>query len=294
MWLMLRQFIRRLKYRWLSNSPSVWIAKSFMARRILSSPPIAVPKSADFDLHVLACSKDFFCLLWALRSFYHFSGRAASLAVHDDGSLGSWHVETLARLFPGLRTISKCESDRELDRHLASLPNCQRLRRRSCFSIKIFDFPYYANADRLILLDSDVLFFEKPADLLASTDASLFNSDIWTNYLYSIAEIETRFGVTVPEKVNVGLGAMSKNLFDFSFIERILSDDRLQADPFFIDQTIIAILASRRSIRLLGLEYLVSLSRGLSDVTTKHYTRLVRHLFFLEGLPRLIESGVLR
>lgn len=291
---MIREYFRRLKYRLLNNNPLVWHKKWFLARRILLAEPQPVPNTAEFEIHVLACDKDFLCLLWALRSFFFFSGKIASLTVHDDGSLRPWQFQTLSHLFPGSRAIPKSQSDCEMADFLSSHGKCLEVRQQSVYNVKVFDFAFYSRGKRLILLDCDVLFFSRPADLLSNCRESLFNSDIWTNYLFSTEDIKSRFGLAVPEKVNIGVGVMSKDCFDLDLTERLLSDDRFSSSPFFIDQTLIAMLASRNTIRLLGPEYQVSLSRGLTNTVSKHYTRLVRHLFFLEGLPRLVSEGLLQ
>jgi hypothetical protein len=291
---MMNDFLRRQKFRLLNNNPLVWYKKSFLARKILNASPQSVPQAADLEIHVLACSKDFLCLLWALRSFYFYAGNVAALRIHDDGTLQSWQFDAIGRLFPGSRTFSKSQSDKDVVGFLAPYPNCLKSRLQSFYMIKVFDFFLFSQAKRIILLDSDVLFFERPIELLAEGRQSVFNADIWTNYVYSPREIEKRFGRVVPEKVNVGVGAMNKDCFDLESLEKILNDDGLRATPFITDQTLITILASPKDIRLLGPEYKISLSRGLANTVSKHYTRLVRYLFYLEGLPHLVASGILR
>ncbi len=290
---MLNNVIRRLKYRVLYNNPLVWFKKCFLARRILKATPLPIPSVAEFEIHVHTCSRDFVGLLWALRSFYFYSGNIASLTVHDDGTLKDWHFQTINRLFPGSRAISKIQSDEEVGKFLASFPNCQQLRKRDLFSMKVFDFPYYSRERRLILMDSDVLFFGRPHELITPCRESLFNADMWTSYIYSTAQIKDRFGLTIPEKVNAGLGAINKECFDFELMERVLADDGLRLATG-VDQTLIAMLGSRNVIKLLGPEYRISLSRGLDSTISKHYVRLVRHLFFLEGLPRLAMAGIIK
>jgi hypothetical protein len=291
---MISQFLHRQKYRFLNNNPLVWYKKLFQARRIYYAKPQPVPPVADLEIHVLACSKDFLCLLWALRSFYYYSRKIASLRIHDDGSLKSRHFHTLDRLFPGCQILPKSQSDKEINEFLTPYPKCQRCRQQSIYMIKVFDFFYYSQSERLVLLDSDVLFFEDPIDLHSPNSWSVFNSDVWTSYVYSTAEIKSRFGCVVPEKINIGLGALDKKCFNLDVLERLMMDEKLMATPFITDQTLIAILAPQNEVRLLGPEYKLSLSRGLTNTVSKHYTRLVRHLFWLEGIPHLVASGILR
>jgi hypothetical protein len=290
---MINAFLRRLKFRLLNNNPVVWYQKWLLAPKILQAPPQSIPEVADFEIHMVTCARDFECMLWAVRSFYFHSGSMAALTVHDDGTLTPWHAETLTRLFPGSRLISRAQSDREVGRYLARYPNCQAIRQRDLYMIKVFDLPYYTRAKRLILLDSDVLFFAKPVDLITPTAEAVFNSDIWTSYACSTEELKARFGITVAEKINIGVGAINRDCFDLDAVENLLADDKLRTAPYIVDQTIFAILASQKGVRLLGPEYTISLSRGLTNVISKHYTRLVRHLFFIEGLPRLVASGIL-
>ena len=57
--------------------------------RILRTPALTGTGSNVCEIHVLTSSGDWLNLICALKSFYHFSRRAYSLCIHDDGTLSS-------------------------------------------------------------------------------------------------------------------------------------------------------------------------------------------------------------
>src|SRR5665213_443165 len=134
--------------------------------RILSTRPVECGTDNTCEIHVLTSSADWLNLVWALKSFYFYSKRKYSLCIHDDGTLGSEEVSILRNHFPGVRLILRAEADRTLEQALAAYPRCLEFRRSNHLSPKVFDFAQYLNAPRMMLLDSDILFFAEPAELL--------------------------------------------------------------------------------------------------------------------------------
>ena len=63
--------------------------------------------------------------------------------------------------------------------HLAKHPKCLSNRRRHNLFLKFFDFPVYAPYDRFVVLDSDVIFFKRPGEILDWVDAG--KEECWFN-----------------------------------------------------------------------------------------------------------------
>ena len=96
------------------------------------------------------------------------NGEGWPVVIHDDGTLPVEGRQVFAQMFPTLRIIARAEADAAMAVALApysllcgSTGPCIRWPR------KIFDVPHFAAADRLLILDSDVLFFGKPQEILA-------------------------------------------------------------------------------------------------------------------------------
>ena len=57
--------------------------------KILKTPPVEGLDDLTCEIHALTSESDWLNLIWALKSFYWFSGRRYALCIHDDGSAES-------------------------------------------------------------------------------------------------------------------------------------------------------------------------------------------------------------
>lgn len=111
---------------------------------------------------MLTSTDDWLNLVWALKSYYRATTRQDALCIHDDGSLPAVAIETLRQHFPNARLIDRVTANAEVLSALIDFPHCAEFRRTNHLAPKVFDFRQYLAADRMLLLDSDVLFFEAP------------------------------------------------------------------------------------------------------------------------------------
>src|SRR5580704_12604616 len=75
--------------------------------RILSTRPLQCGLDKTCELHVLTSGTDWLNLIWALKSFYHYSERRYGLCIHDDGTLGPAASASLLHHFPGASIIGR-------------------------------------------------------------------------------------------------------------------------------------------------------------------------------------------
>lgn len=54
-------------------------------KQILPTPPMRTSRSGPTEIRVLTWRRDWVNLIWALKSFYHFSGVDYPLFIHDGG-----------------------------------------------------------------------------------------------------------------------------------------------------------------------------------------------------------------
>ena len=136
---------------------------------------------------MLTSQSDWLNLLWALKSFYAASGRMYRLCIHDDGTLEVASREELSRHFPDARLLDRRTVDQDVLPTLAAFPRCRAFRETNHLSPKLFDFRYHLRCERMLLLDSDVLFFEAPEVLLRRIEDPTYrknsvNADIASSY----------------------------------------------------------------------------------------------------------------
>jgi len=304
----LRHLLRRNRYyvtmrRIQREGPLTALRRRMLWARILDTPPIRMEPTngnAAAEVHLLCSKRDYLCAIWALKSFYCLSGITCPLAIHLQGQAPDGMVARMRRHFPDARIVLQAEADALVEPELAraGFDRLLALRRRTPFMLKLTDFVLMCRAPRLLLLDSDVLFFAHARDLVeqarASSTAVLFQRDVANMYNISPERAFERFGFRLAPCVNSGIALFPRAAVNLARCEDYLSDDEVARPNTMVEQTLYALAFSERSeIAYLPDSYLVSLQpcTDMGRLVARHYAGASRSLFTREGLPALIEAG---
>ena len=288
-----------LDFRWATREGLLhaWRRRR-LQRRILQTPPVQTSVRGNVEVRALTWRRDCLDLIWALKSFYHFSETDYPLLIHDGGLL-DFQVALLRRHFPDATIVGRAEADDRVDEILRArgLGRCREYRSLNITTRKLFDFFLLSSADYLISIDSDILFFRKPELLLVPRGGigkNRYNRDQGSWYAMTPDEMEASFGIRPPEFINSGLSVIRKDTIDFDSIERWLEHPKLFQDRWVTEQTLHDLCAARCGAELLPDTYLVSTEPGLSvDTVCKHYPGFFRPLHYEEGMRRLVVMGFL-
>ena len=260
--------------------------------RILRAPPLAGTVDTTAEVHVLTSTKDWLNTVWALRSFYAQVPVRYALAIHGDPHLSPAAVAGLKQQFPDARVIEQTDiRDSVLD-SLAQHPRCRALRETNTLAIKAFDFVHTLQAERMILFDSDLLFFARPAAFLSYLDpdaprVNVFNRDVATAYAVGMDVIRAHGFAIVPE-INSGFGVVHKASMHPDRLEAFLGIPGLAEGHFWrIEQTLFALAGSQFGVELLPDDYRVFLSGPVGQRPYRHYVGGIRDLMYKEGMARL-------
>ncbi|GEM_PF-6248492 len=200
--------------------------------RILDAPPIAAGHGA-MEVHVLMPKQRLLETAWALYSFLRCSARPMRVVVHDDGSLDESCRAGLARLFPGVTIIDRAAADRAVISELQQrgLPLLAELRKRLIFALKLIDPFLFGATDSYVILDSDILTFRRPTQLIDG-QGHLFSLD-HNDYGYSFPPRVLRYllGRDVIERVCAGLLRVDRGAFSLERLEEHLRATDLLHDP---------------------------------------------------------------
>jgi hypothetical protein len=239
------------------------------------------------------------------------SAKALNLAIetplpwtfHDDGSLSDDDKATLSFHFPGSRLIDRRTADAFYDDTGDKYPRLRRLRHQHVMLLKLADMSVYASADRVLYLDSDILFFARPqfliSGLLERGGKNYFNRDLATAYIAPPNVLRELTGTAPPERLNAGLSVLNRQDLSLARIEELLGllDVGLRSDwsyySHLIEQTIVALLSasSPSGVDHLPADYDVSLHKSINGAVCKHYVGAIRDQYELEGLRHLIHEA---
>jgi hypothetical protein len=272
--------------------------RDHVRQKILTSKPVTDTTDTTCEIHVLTSTTDLLNLIWVLKSFYHFSGRIYSLCIHDDGTLTQEHCDLLKYHFPDSRIIDRKIAEEKMVALLKPYPRCLEFRQTNHLSPKVFDFVAYLESDRMLLLDSDVLFFQEPTELLRRIESPTYlyncvNRDIASAYTVEPTVVRERLGFTMQPRFNSGLGLIHKQSINLDWIEEFLGLPGIIGHFWRIEQTLLTLCSSRFGVELLPEGYEVRLEKGINGFPCRHYVGVIRHLMYSEGIRHLVQNGFL-
>lgn len=278
--------------------------RSRLWRQILATLPVrtAPRSSTSIEVHTLCYRLDYLPAIWALKTFYKTSGVDFPLVIHVNGIAEKNVFTHLRTHFPDATIVQQEQADRVIGRRL-SAGGFHRLaiaRRASPFMLKLTDFPMMAEGATIIGIDSDVLFFARPEELVETALCPgrkyLFQRDLKSVYNTTFESAMALFGIQLAPSVNTGIMVYSADLPDMASFDRYLADPSISVPNGFIEQTLYALHASEiGGVNYLPHTYLLDLSPNLSwdGIVARHYAGPSRMLLTYEGMLRILATGLL-
>jgi len=285
---MLGKLLYKYRQQFSHGFRTAWY-RDVVRARILKTSPVTADDISVCEIHVLTSEADYLNLVWALKSFYYASGRKYGLCVHDDGTLTDEIRETLAHHFPAARVLNRQGSEVAVLQELEEFPRCKEFRLSNHLAPKVFDFRHHLQADRMFLLDSDVLFFKEPAELLRRIEdpgyrKNSVNADIASAYTVKPTDVKERCHVDLIPRFNSGLGVIHRDSLQLDWVEEFLGLPDILGHFWRIEQTLFALCSSRYGVELLPPEYDVFLGGQVKNRPSRHYVGSIRHEMYSEGI----------
>jgi hypothetical protein len=272
--------------------------------QVLAAAPVrsGIPGRSPVEVHLLCHRGDHLCAIWALKTLYRTSRQGWPAVIHVQGPCTATMRRRFRTHVPDARVIAQEEADARVRHSLSD--RCPRLleaRQQSPFMMKLIDPVLLGSAERLVILDSDVLFFREPGELRrhveqAPSEAWLFQRDPVSTYNVTEDVAASALGIRIPERVNSGIAVVPRTLVDLDLCERLLEHPDVRRPSGWIEQTLFALCAGARGqVAYLSPSYLISLERGLdySGFTARHYAGPSRPLLTEEGMPYAMLQGCL-
>jgi len=275
-----------------------------VAKRILDTQPVIYDRGCPYELHTLTFDQDLLATLWSLKTWYHFSGTRPALTIYAGGPLGAKSEAILFEHFPGCRIIRRKTFNQKMQVFLNNYRSSLKHSIIPSFycALKLFGPMCFAQAGSILYVDSDVLFFRKPQELLTHIErqSACFNSDYQDAYALPAARLNSLLPLRLEHGVNAGLFHISK---------KDLGGGRDLAEHYFTavpeldhqswtinrhEQTLNALLLSRANAERLSADYQISHTPVTDSTASHHFVNDgSRPAFYRVGMRRLVSSGFL-
>ena len=231
--------LRRAKWAW-AAAHSRRYRRRF--RGALSLPPTVTNPASSVEIQTILCHRDVLAYLYAVKSLLLYS-QDFCVTVHDDGTLSDSDLRLIQHQLKGVRVISRAEADAEVLPKLESYPSLASYRRTIVTALQVLDFGLLGRAPKRISLDADILFLDRPAELLDwmsgnGPELLVGQEKGWTS------EQDRRLGATPLEffpNINIGLMCFDQDLVDLKRVDEIIRC-MPEAPSWITSQIIFAVL----------------------------------------------------
>lgn len=298
----------RLRRRLAARAETMRAAWIDAAARRLPALPEA-PRDPAVEVHCTSGEAQATMGLFASWSLMRFLPEAR-FVLHSDGSLSAETIETWESMLPGMRMVFPDAAEAAMEVELASAPYVLRWCRDYHFGAKLGSVHCLAEAPRIVEMDTDVLVLSDPAALheaLAQANGMRWNQDHQYTYAYPEVLLVKTLGDLIgplPDRLNSGFLLSPRNGSEqWSLLEEILkrlwSDPRIDPLRYWMQQTLVACLASRMppgTAASLPAGYEIHMGPTQPGTIVRHFVGNpgVRPRFFTEGVPLLIADAKAR
>lgn len=267
-----------------------------LLNRLQALTPIPVNgHGSKLTVAILANKKNLYESLATLYSFCFWRSNI-HVHYHEDGSLDDKDILVIKALFPGIVVFKKSIETPKvtgwLTRH--GYDSSARLRGHFLFAVRLFDMLIEKTTPYLLQLDSDVLFFDEPVELLNivanDTHNGCYNVDDGNSYTFTPDTIAKYLDLPVLDKVNAGLLLHNFNEDFFAFADNIIKNEPQRTSSWHLEQTLFALYASYKG-DFLALPKQYDLGRKERNrgnkITSEHYCHSVGYDFHKDFIYKL-------
>lgn len=137
---------------------------SILFRAIARTRPVAVNPDATTGIHTAVPHRYVYAYLTAIKSFLQYTADIA-VYVHDDGSLRSEDKALILAHLPGAKIIDRAWADQAFADRVGD-DFLMKVRKSYTSYLKLFDPTLVSPHQRIIIVDTDVLFLHRPSAII--------------------------------------------------------------------------------------------------------------------------------
>lgn len=258
-------------------------------RILKSEKPLDRPVlDGSYSVHFLCSHRDLLLLVWSLKSWHDVVSRSAQVYIHEDGSFTARDRAHIARLFPHAAIVDHDGSTEQArSQWLKASPKARsyRTNEANVLMVKLIDPYFTGNAPMRLILDTDMLWFAEPTDILAAL-AGRVDMPFMMKARQGIFRLGD--GTDMPQELsdlNSGIVGYRTGDFDLGMVEEFFTKGTKY--NHFIEQACYAWVLSKKSgvIPLDPKKYVIK--EDAAGSVMKHFTGPRREEFWFEGVALL-------
>lgn len=190
--------------------------------------------------------------LFCIQSLVACSLKKFSFTLIDDGSFDTSIIDRINRQLPGARIVTADEIERNLKHKLPenSYPYLHQKRKVYPHIKKLTDIHTLPGTDWKLVLDSDMLFWQEPVELIdwiIQPENSLYMVDSAQSYGYSLELMERLSGSKIKPLVNVGAIGLNSNQINWRQLESWICELELkEGTSYYLEQALSAMIIGNR------------------------------------------------
>jgi len=260
-----------------------------MKKAAMSLPPVTLSANHLLEVSYLTGARYWHQTIFCAYSLAKILNGRVRINIYSDGTLTPKYTNFIAKALPNVIIIKPDDLQRQIEEVLPEkeFPLLRALREKNAFFRKLVDMRI--NDRYIIQLDSDMLFFNLPEELIRaySNDENYFMQDTIPVSYYVLPEevISKELNIPICEKINSGILAYNSSKIDWHLVERTcayLLQNTQDVHPPMFEQTLNAIIISWLGGKPLKPVYRILYADKGEEISTSD---IVRHYIFKAKLP---------
>jgi len=271
------------------------MGKQEMIKASTKLPPI-LSDEHGYSIYFLTGKNYLFQTFFCAFSLVQASNNSFQFILIDDGSFDELLKTKAKEQMPGVKIISKVEI---ADNLLAKLPiqdfpYLHRKREVYPHIKKLIDIHTINDQDYKLVLDSDMLFWDEPIEILdwlKNPSGALHMVDCEESYGYNKDLMESLCEAKIPELVNVGVLGLQSKTINWIALERWAKTlEETEGASYFLEQALSTmVIANQKRTILSNDDYLVNPNDGEErQKILGHYVDLSKKEYFETAWKLLI------
>jgi len=274
-----RRLVREYWRDGMWNRAATQWAQWQMEKAATQLKPIDPRQGSSLEIHFLSGRRFWYQTCFCFYSLMQQTDLNLRPVIYDDGTLAEKHQEYIYTLFWNAKIIPACDSLTRLDEVLPveRFPYL-RSRRLTYPNLRKLTDIHIHTQDWTLVLDSDMLFFRPPTQLLQwlqQPENPCYMVDVDTAYGYSESLMRSLAQATIPERINVGICGLPSHHLDWDELEfwcKTLIEQ--EGNHYYQEQAIAAMLMARQPCTVVPAEdYMVM----PSEQEVRHPQAILHH-----------------